>query len=112
MSRFTSPLRSLALFSLIVGWGKPALGDKEAAHTVFRNAQVYALNKSLPWAQAVAVKDGTTVAVGGEDTVAASIGPETRVRDLGEKFVMIGIHDAHLHMELGVDLQFTLRLDA
>ena len=112
MSRFTSLLISLALFSFIAGWSKPALGDGEAAHTVFRNGQVYTLNESLPWAQAVAVKDGTIVAVGDDNAVAAYIGPTTRVIDLGGKFVMPGIHDAHLHMQLVVDLQFNLRLDA
>ena len=84
----------------------------EAADSVFRNGQIYTVNQSQPWGQAMAVKDGRIVAVGDDVAVASYVGPKTRVIDLDGKFVMPGLHDAHLHMQLVADLQFNLRMDA
>ena len=112
MSRFRHCLLSILVLPLVLGYGQPALADGEPADTVLRNGQVYTVNDRLPWAQAVAVRDGVIVAVGDDEAVAPYLGPTTRVLDLDGKFVMPGLHDAHLHMQLVVDLQENLRLDA
>jgi predicted amidohydrolase YtcJ len=48
-------------------------------------------------AQAIAIRGNTIVAVGTDESVAASIGPETRIVDLHGRVVLPGIIDAHTH---------------
>ena len=68
------------------------------ADIVYRNGQIYTVNSSLPWAQAVAIKDDRFLFVGKDENVAAYIGPKTRVVDLWGKMAMPGLHDAHQHL--------------
>jgi hypothetical protein len=57
--------------------------------------------KTLPRAQAIAVKNGHVLAVGQSAEVMKLRGKNTQVIDLGGRFVMPGFNDAHLHMALG-----------
>jgi len=62
-------------------------------------------------AQAVAVKDGRIVAVGGNKEVEALAGPHTQRLALGGRTVIPGIFDSHNHfMEVGAKLSM-IRLD-
>ena len=62
-------------------------------------------------AQAVAVKDGRIVAVGGDAEVEALAGPSTKRLALGGRTVIPGIFDSHNHfMEVGAKLSM-IRLD-
>ncbi|SDL26537.1 hypothetical protein SAMN05661010_01262 [Modicisalibacter muralis] len=72
-------------------------GAPEAADTVLRDGYIYTVNESNPTVEALAIRDGVIVYVGGEAKVDAFIGPETRVIDLGGKMVMPGLQDAHIH---------------
>lgn len=49
-------------------------------------------------AEALAVVDGRILAVGTRDEIMKLKGPETKVVDLGGRFVMPGFNDAHLHL--------------
>lgn len=69
----------------------------EAADLVIRDAAVYTLNPQQPWAEAVAVRDGIIVAVGGADDMAILTGPDTRVISQPGGMVLPGFQDAHLH---------------
>lgn len=67
--------------------------------TIFRNAHVYTGDPTTPWAGAFAVEDGRIVALGDEDA-ASTWAPGAQTVDLGGRFVMPGIVDAHNHFWL------------
>ena len=69
------------------------------ADAVYRNGKIYTVNDKQPWAEAVAIKAGKFLKVGTNDEVKAVMGTDTKVIDLGGKFVMPGLHDTHLHFE-------------
>jgi len=68
------------------------------ADTVYTNGKIYTVNEKQPWAEAIAIKDGKFIKVGSVDDVKPLIGDKTEVIDLGGKFVMPGMVDAHVHM--------------
>ena len=70
----------------------------EAADTVYQNGRIYTVNSSMPWVQAVAIKDSRFVFVGEDRDVAPHIGPETHVVDLKGRMALPGLHDAHQHL--------------
>ncbi len=89
--------------------GSPAL---HPADLVIRDSAVYTLDPQRPWAEAVAVRDGLIVLVGGNDEAAALIGPDTRVISQPGGMVLPGFQDAHVHpLTSGID-HLNCRLDA
>lgn len=72
-------------------------GSKETADVVFTNGKIYTVNEAQPWAEAIAIKDGEIIAVGGNDDIAGLKDDETEVTDLEGKFVMPGIVSTHEH---------------
>ena len=77
----------------------PAFG--QLADVIFHNGQVYTVNATRSWAQALAVKDGKIAAIGLDSDVMGLKGEDTVLVDLGDRMVMPGIVDAHTHYELG-----------
>jgi predicted amidohydrolase YtcJ len=71
------------------------------ADTVLIHARIYTVNPKEPWAQAMAVREGKIIAVGSDKAIAAYRGPSTKVIDAGERMVLPGFVDAHLHMLAG-----------
>jgi predicted amidohydrolase YtcJ len=67
------------------------------ADLAFVNARVYTVDETRPWAEAVAVRGDTIVYVGDEAGVGPFIGPDTVVRDLGDKLMLPGFIEAHMH---------------
>ena len=58
------------------------------ADTVIMHAKIYTVNQRLPWAEAVAIRDGKIVAVGSDESLAAYQSASTKVmeaRDFGER---------------------------
>lgn len=76
-----------------------------AAERVFLNAAVYTVDAERSWAEAVAIADGKIRFVGSDDEVAALIGPDTVVTDLGGQMLLPGFHDSHAHVLDGVMAQ-------
>lgn len=76
----------------------PTEAAESAADTVFTNGRIYTVNEAAPWAEAVAIKDGKLIVVGSNTEVEAVAGSGTEVIDLGGKFVMPGLVDAHIHL--------------
>ncbi len=69
-----------------------------AADIVFYGGPIVTVNDAQPSAEAVAVKDGTIVAVGAENEIRATlIDPNTRVIDLAGKTLLPGFIDGHGH---------------
>lgn len=66
---------------------------------VIRNARIYTVDDALPWAEALAVRDGRIAWVGDDDAAPDA----TEVIDAGERLVLPGFVDAHNHVRLGSD---------
>ncbi len=74
------------------------------AETVFVNGNIWTGVKqgnAIATAQALAVRGDRIVAVGSNDEIQKYRGKDTKVVDLGERFVMPGFNDAHLHLSGG-----------
>jgi predicted amidohydrolase YtcJ len=82
----------------------------QAADSVFKNGYIYTVDKDRTVAQAIAVKSDTIVYVGDDAGVAAWIGPQTKVTDLGGKLVLPGMVDSHAHAPAGVNAMFEVSL--
>ena len=98
--------RLLLLCLLVVAAGCAATPPAPAPpELVLTSGAVYTLDGSRRWAQAIAVRTGRIVAVGGDAEVRGLAGPATRVVDLHGRFVMPAFHDAHVHpVSGGVEL--------
>ncbi|MBK0420003.1 amidohydrolase [Leucobacter sp. CSA1] len=71
-----------------------------AADLILRDARIFTADRQAPWAEALAVSDGTIVFVGSSEAALAHRGNATEVRSLGGAFVMPGIVDGHNHPAL------------
>ena len=73
---------------------------------IFYNGKVFTSDPGQLWAEAVAVKDNRILAVGGNQNVLALAGPDTKLLDLGQRTVIPGLNDAHVHalVPQGVEL--------
>jgi predicted amidohydrolase YtcJ len=69
------------------------------------NGGIYTVDAGRSWAEAAAIRSGKILAVGTNDSIAAHIGPDTKVIDLTGRLALPGFHDAHVHVaEGGVEL--------
>ena len=84
---------------------------------IVKNAIVYTQDKSRPWAEAFAVRDGRFACVGTNEEVSAwamqtgaaedeagGLSADVKELDLDSKFVMPGIVDSHAHIAMSVFL--------
>ena len=78
-----------------------------APETLYTNGFIYTVNLEQPTAEALAVRDGVIIAVGGNEEVQAQVSSRARVVDLEGRMLMPGIHDMHAHpMEAGEKYNF------
>jgi hypothetical protein len=68
---------------------------------VLRGGQVYTVDAARSWAQAVAVRGSTIVAVGTDADVTALAGRRTEVINLRGRMLLPGFTDAHVHASAG-----------
>jgi len=80
-----------------------------SADLILRNGRFTTLDRGNPIASAVAISDGIFTAVGRDDAVMATAGPDTRVVDLKGRRVLPGLIDNHLHIIRG-GLNFNMEL--
>ncbi|KAJ6187809.1 amidohydrolase-like protein 3 [Penicillium mononematosum] len=68
----------------------------------YYNGQVYTVNATQPWAQAFIVSaTGIIEAIGTEEEILEIASSRNLIRyNLGQRFIMPGIHDAHTHLLL------------
>ena len=71
------------------------------ADLVIKSNAVFTGDGSLPFAGGVAIKGDTILTCGNDLHLAPFIGPDTEVRDYGDKLVMPGIIDSHTHFAQG-----------
>ncbi|WP_432065586.1 amidohydrolase [Streptomyces sp. C10-9-1] len=67
------------------------------ADLILTGGDVLTVDDAFSVAQAVAVRDGRILAVGGDAEITALAGPGTRRIDLAGRTVLPGINDSHLH---------------
>jgi predicted amidohydrolase YtcJ len=68
------------------------------ADTIYTNGEIITVNDAQPAAEAVAVKDGKILAVGGGDDVMGYLGPSTEVVSLKGRTMIPGFVDGHSHI--------------
>ncbi len=73
----------------------------ESASLVITGARVWTGDPELPWAEAVASRGETIVAVGSSADVASWIGEQTEVIEAAGQMLVPGLIDAHVHLLSG-----------
>ena len=82
--------------------GVPApLNPGPGVELVLKNGDIYTVDPRLERVQALAITQGKIVAAGTNEEIEHWVGSETRVIDLGGKFVLPGFNDAHTHFGSG-----------
>ncbi len=71
------------------------------ADIVIKTTALFTAESLEPEAGCVAVRGNEICAVGAPETVQPLIGPDTEVIDAGDKLVMPGFNDSHMHFSLG-----------
>jgi predicted amidohydrolase YtcJ len=74
-----------------------AMSNAQHADLVLTGGRLFTADAAKTWAEALAVKDGRIVAVGGDRDVRSLIGPGTRHVELRGRTVTPGFQDAHVH---------------
>ncbi len=81
-------------------------GQSGYADAVITNGLIYTVNPDAPWAQSIAIKGGRIMTIGSNDEVQELIGPQTKLIDAENNFVMPGFIEGHGHFGgLGSSLQ-------
>ncbi len=93
-------LMALLLFLPVLPLAGPVPGP-DAPDLVLHNARVWTADVAHPSAEAVAIKGNRIYAAGKAAEILGLADKNTRVVDLGGKFVMPGINDAHTHFLSG-----------
>jgi hypothetical protein len=81
------------------------------ASLVVRNARIYTLDRSLPWADALAIQGDRIAWVGRDYEADDWIGPNTKVIEAGKRLVLPGLIDSHFHLLLGARGLHGVQLD-
>lgn len=99
----TPSCRRVALTALAVAAGFLTFGCAHHAtpqpDVAYVNGKIITADERFSIAQAVAIKDGTFVAVGSDERIRQLLAPQTRVIDLQGRTVVPGLMDAHTHMD-------------
>ncbi len=88
-------MRKLLATLVISTWATVAYAQK--ADLIVTNAKIVTLDAASTVAQALAVREGRIVAVGGNDAVEALVGSATRRLDAGGRTVIPGLINSHIH---------------
>ena len=90
----------IIIVGLVLASCTPEGTDKErgeSADLILAGATIYTANQIQKWAEAVAIRDGRFVYVGDSTGAEAFRSADTRVLDLGGRFVVPGLIDSHAH---------------
>lgn len=69
----------------------------QPADVIITNARIYTVNPQQKWAEAIAVRGDKIVAVGERKQVEALRGSATKVIDAGQRLLLPGFTDCHIH---------------
>lgn len=91
-------VRALIVTALAAGCSQSESPAPTAgADAVYRNGRIYTVDAGRSWAQAIAIKDGRISFVGSDAGVAAHVGTNTEVIDLGGRMMLPAFQDSHIH---------------
>lgn len=79
------------------------------ADLIFINGRIATINNNLNFVSSVAIKDGIFIAVGDNDDSLSYKGENTKIIDLGNRTVLPGLNDSHIHIIRG-GLNYNLEL--
>ena len=99
LSRFISMWLVAAVLALSVLAGAQA--SVQPADLIVTNARIYTVNPQQKWAEALAVRGDQIVAVGDRKTIESLRGPSTRLIDAGQRLLLPGFVDCHIHFMEG-----------
>lgn len=88
--------RALLVFVLL-GFSSAAARADDNADLILHNGKIVTVDKNFAIHQALAVRDGKILRVGGNADVLKAKGPRTQVLDLEGKMVLPGLIDSHVH---------------
>lgn len=74
-----------------------AVAQSAPADLIIFNANIRTMDKANPMAEAIAVANGSIIAVGTSKTIQVLADPGTKVIDAGGKLLLPGFNDAHMH---------------
>jgi predicted amidohydrolase YtcJ len=104
-SRCSEAVFSLLISLLLTVSMTVAAQGQGPADRVYRNGVIFTADGRNTTAEALAIRDGRIVYVGGDKGVAGFVGAATSVVDLKGKFLMPGLIDGHMHpLEAGAVL--------
>jgi predicted amidohydrolase YtcJ len=83
---------------MVVADRSAELRDSLMPDLILTNARVVTVDGDFSFAEAVAVKSGRIVAVGGGGEIESLAGSRTTVVDLGGRTLLPGINDCHIHL--------------
>ena len=69
----------------------------DVTQEVYTNAQIYTVDDTNPWAEAMIIVNGKITHIGTTSEIDSQINESALIKDLGGKFIMPGIHDVHMH---------------
>ncbi len=96
MNRTSGTISAVALSMSLAACAGVGAAER-AADTVYRNGRIYTVDANDSVQEALAVRDGRIVYVGGSAGVGAFTGKSTKVVDLGGRMLMPGLVDGHMH---------------
>lgn len=103
----------LILIAVAVGCNtksKNSENNTNIADKVFTNGKIYTVNKTLPWAETVAIKGNKIIFVGTNEDAKKHISSTTKTFDLKGKMMLPGFIDTHQHMMMGATITAGLNL--
>jgi predicted amidohydrolase YtcJ len=100
-SRFRIVLLLVIVFSISVFAASGGPSRPEDAETIFTNARIFTMNPQQKWAEAIAIRGDKIVAVGTLEKMEAFRGPATIVIDAGQRLLLPGFVDCHIHFMQG-----------
>ena len=89
MESLTGALLAIPLFAVAA--------SAQPADTLLVNGKILTVDRAFSTREALAIRDGRIVALGGNPEIRRLAGPQTRVIDLEGRTVIPGLIDSHLH---------------
>jgi predicted amidohydrolase YtcJ len=92
--------------------GLTTTGAAPMATMIVHNARITTLDRRQPVAQALAVRDGSIIAVGDDADIMKLRNADTQVIDAGKRRLIPGLNDSHVHLiRGGLNYNMELRWD-
>src|SRR5262244_871914 len=99
----TRVLGRTLLAAMVAAGARTRAAEEPAAPAdlLLTGGRIWTAETAMPWAEAVAIRDGKIVAVSPPHDAAALRGPKTEVVDLHGRLVVPGFNDSHIHFVEG-----------